>query len=102
VEESNNASEKRASALQRAQNAEVDKARVLEENALTIGELSKARGTISDLSLRLNDAAKQAMNDNKTINELRQEKAKLIEDIRDLKSKIEDLKKAPKKIRVKL
>jgi len=94
----NDAMEKQARATQRSQNSESDKARAITENAINLQKLAEKTREVSDLSGRLNDYAKQQVTDGGVIAELRKERDKLVEEIRELKQK---LGKAPRRIVVK-
>jgi len=89
---------KRAEANQRALNAERERARIAEENALIIEKLAKLQQEIYDSSRIRADTAKDKIKDSKVIEELRFERDKLIESVRELKQK---LSKHPNRIKVK-
>jgi hypothetical protein len=94
----NDAMEKQARATQRSQNSESDKARAITQNAMNLQKLAEKTRELSDQAGRLNDYAKQQVADGNTIAELRKDRDKLVEEIRELKQK---LGKAPRRIIVK-
>ena len=98
-EKLNEEAEKRATAMQRAQNAESDKARIVTENAINLQKLSGTMREVSDLSTRLREYAKQQVVDGSDIALLRKERERLIEEIRDVKQK---LSQSARKIKVKI
>lgn len=90
---------KRAEAVQRALNSESDKARAIEELAITTQELAAKTREISDLALRLNEYAKKQLADSKTIDEWRKKHSDIVEEYRELKQAHNALKDR-KKIRL--
>jgi len=95
----NEESAERATAVQRSLNAESDKARSIEELAITTQELAARTREISDMALRLNEYAKKQLTDAKTIDEWRKKHSKLVEEYRELKQTYNALKDR-KKIRL--
>lgn len=89
---------KRAAANQRALNAERERARTAEENALIIEKLAKLQQEIYDSSRIRADTAKDKIKDSKVIEELRVDREGLVEEVRELKQK---LSKQPSRITVR-
>ena len=97
----NEESTKRAQAVQRALNSESDKARAIEELAISTAEVAARTREISDLSLRLNEYAKKQLTDAQNIDEGRKKHNDLIEEYRKLKQDYNTLK-TQKKIRLNI
>ncbi|HUW44760.1 MAG TPA: hypothetical protein VMW50_03100 [Dehalococcoidia bacterium] len=95
----NDESTKRAQAVQQAINAETDKARAIEELAISTAEVAARTRELSDFAMRLNEYAKKQITDGKTIDELRKKHGDLVEEYRKLKQDYNTLKDR-KKIRV--
>ena len=89
---------KRAEASQRAINAEQERARIANENAILVEKIAQANQEIYDTSRIRADTAKNQIRDQQTIEELRKERDKLVEEIRELKQKLSN---QPTRIKVK-
>jgi len=98
----NDESAKRAEAMQRAEDAEEGRAETSRENALLSEDLSTARQTNYDLSLRLASQAKKIMGLERDGREEREAHRKVVEELRELKEKYGKLKEQKiKKITIK-
>jgi len=89
---------KKAEAVQRAINAEAERSRIAEENALLLEKISKLQQEIYDASKIRAEASKSQIETYAKLRELTERNNELVETIRDLKRK---LSKQPKRIKVK-
>jgi len=94
----NDESAKRAELAQRAQNAEEGRNTTLKETAVLTEDLTKARQDVYDLTMRLSNQAKNTLQNQRLIEDLRKTDEEKTKTIRELKKK---LSKIPKKIIVR-
>jgi hypothetical protein len=96
---SNDESEKRASAVQKAENAVNDKIRIQQEAAQLREEFTQKLQEYTELSQRLSDSSKRELKLQGEVTEMRKKMDEYINSIRELK---QELSKRPKTVRVKI
>jgi len=97
----NDESAEKAAAVQRALNAEEEKSYLAKDNAILSEKIADLTRQLSDGAEARRDLAKRMMKDNQTIKELREDKEKLVTELRDVKRKLSKLDKV-RKIKVKV
>lgn len=93
----NDETAKRAESVQRTINADNERSRIQTECALLMQQLSEKTAEISDYAKRLSDGASRELKLQREVQETRENKTKLVDEIRDMKQK---LSKTPKEIQI--
>jgi uncharacterized coiled-coil DUF342 family protein len=96
---SNDESTKRAEAVQRAINADSERSRIQTEGALLMQQLSEKTSEISEYARHLSESASRELKLQREVQEIREERGRLVDEIRDMKQK---LSRQPREIQISI